>query len=124
MIPAGPVTIGLAVIVSVAPASFAQDSRVPDHDNSSATGNEAEEREMDQVPGGNARVSVAAPIGKVWVDPEFVDGEPVYVSRTTASAGMAIVEVSTTPFMPVLPSNGDSAGVRQSLGQPDQPASW
>jgi hypothetical protein len=32
---------------------------------------------------------------------------------------MTIVEVSTTPFMPVLASNEEPPGVR-----PDQPAGW
>jgi hypothetical protein len=33
------------------------------------------------------------------------------------------VEVSTTPFMPVLASNKEPPGV-QSIVRPDQPASW
>ena len=67
-------------------------------------------------------VSVAVPIGRVRVGPGSADGAPVYVRRTKVSGGMTIVEVSTTPFMPVLPSN--APGVGQSIGRSDQPASW
>jgi len=58
------------------------------------------------------------PIGRVCVGPEVVDGEPIYVRRTTVSEGMTIVEVSTTPFMPV---SNEVAGL---IGRPDQPAGW
>ena len=109
--------IGLAVVV--VPASFAQDSRVVDQGKSAGTGIEAEERRTHQRPGSNTGISLAVPIGRVSVGPEFVDGEPVYVRRTTVRPGMTIVEVSTTPFMPVFP------GVDELIGRPDeQPASW
>ena len=111
--------IGLAFIVSGVPASFAQDSRVLDHCTSAGTGIEAEVRETHQSPGSNTGVFVAVPIGSVCVGPEFVDGEPSYVRRTVRE-GMTIVEVSTTPFMPVLASNG----VNELIARPDQPASW
>jgi hypothetical protein len=91
--------IGLAVIVSVVPAAFAQEPRVPGDGKSAVT---------------------SVPIGKVRVGPEFADGEPIYVRRTTVRPGMTIVEVSTTPFMPVLPSKEQTAAVVR----PDQPASW
>jgi hypothetical protein len=113
--------IGFAVVVSGVPASFAQDSRVLDHCKSAGTGIEAEERPTHQSPGSNTGVSVAVPIGRVCVGPEFVDGEPSYVRRIKGKEGMAIVEVSTTPFMPDLRSSEDPRGV---IGRPDQPASW
>lgn len=115
------VAIGLAVVVSGVPAAFAQDSRVLDHCKSAGTGIEAEERQTHQRPGSNTGVFVDVPIGRVCVGPEFVDGEPSYVRRTTVSKGMAIVEVSTTPFMPVLRSSEEPPG---AIGRPDQPASW
>ena len=116
--------IGLAVVVSGVPASFAQDSRVVDHGKSAGTGSEAEGRQTHQRPGSNTGVSLAVPIGKVWVGPESVDGEPSYVRRTKASEGMTIVEVSTTPFMPVLLSKEETAEVARSTVRPDQPAGW
>jgi hypothetical protein len=116
----GYMAIGLAAVVSVVPASFAQDSRVLDHGKSAGTAIEAEDLQTHQRFGSNAGISLAVPIGRISVDPEFVDGEPIYVRRTTAREGMAIVEVSTTPFMAVLASN-EVAG---SIGRPDQPAGW
>ena len=116
----GYMTIGLAVVVSGVPASLAQDSRVLDHCKSAGTETEAEERQTDQSSGSDTGVFVAVPIGRVCVGPESVDGEPSYVRRITAKEGMAIVEVSTTPFMPDLPS-GEVGG---SIGRPDQPAGW
>ena len=117
----GYMAIGLAVVVSGVPASFAQDSRVLDQCKPAGTGIEAEQRQTHQRPGSNARVFVAVPIGRVCVGPEFVDGEPSYVRRLTGREGMAIVEVSTTPFMPDLRSSEGPPGV---IGRPDQPASW
>ena len=111
--------IGLAVVV--VPASFAQDSRVVDQGTSAGTGIEAEELQTHQRLGSNTGVVVAVPIGRVCVGPELVDGEPSYVRRTTVGKGMTIVEVSTTPFMPVLPSSEGPPGV---IVRPDQPASW
>lgn len=117
----GYMAVGLAVAVGVVPASLAQDSRVLDHCKSAGTGIEAEDRQTQQRPGSNTGVSVALPIGRVCVGPELVEGEPSYVRRTTVSKGMAIVEVSTTPFMPVLGSN---EGVDELIARTDQPASW
>jgi len=111
--------IGLAVVVGVVPASFAQESRVVDQGKSAGTGIEAEELQTHQRLGSNTGVVVAVPIGRVWVGPEFVDGEPSYVRRTTVGKGMTIVEVSTTPFMPVLSSSEVPLAIRA-----DQPASW
>ena len=116
----GYMAIGLAAVVGVVPTSFAQASRGLDHCKSAGTGIEAEERQTDQRLGSNTGVDVAVPIGKVCVGPEVVDGGPSYVRRITAKEGMAIVEVSTTPFMPDLASS-EIAG---SIGRPDQPAGW
>ena len=114
--------IGLAAVVSVVPASFAQDSRVLDHGKSAGTGIEAE-RQTHQRPGSNTGISLEVPIGRVSVDPESLDGEPIYVRRMTVRERLTVVEVSTTPFMPVLASNEEPRGVG-SIGRPDQPAGW
>jgi hypothetical protein len=103
---AGHMAIGLAAVVGVVPASFAHDVRVLDHGKRAGTGS-------------NTGISLVAPIGTVSVDPEFLDGEPVFVRRTTAGEGMTVVEVSTTPFM-----LEGSPGAGGSMGRPDQPASW
>jgi hypothetical protein len=112
--------IGLAFVVSGVPASFAKDSRVQDRGKPAGTRIEAKERQAHQTPGSDTGISLAVPIGRISVDPQL-DGEPIYVRRTTVKEGMTIVEVSTTPFVPVLLANEQSAGV---LGRPDQPASW
>jgi hypothetical protein len=114
----GNMAIGLAAVVAVVPAAFAQNSPVLDQGKSSGTGIESEEQQT-QRPGSNTGISLAVPIGRVWVSPETVEGEPVYVRRSTVREGMTIVEVSTTPFMPVLASNEEPPAVR-----PDQPAGW
>ena len=115
----GYMAIGLAAVVGVAHASFAQVPRVLAHGKSAGTGIEAEERQTHQGPGSNTGISLEVPIGRISVGPEFLDGEPVYVRRATVNLGMTIVEVSTTPFMPEPP------GVDQLIGRPDeQPASW
>ena len=111
--------IGLAAVVGGVPAAFAQDPRIPDHGKSAGTAIEAEKLQTHQRLGSNTGVSVAVPIGRVWVGPESVDGEPSYVRRTTIGKGMTIVEVSTTPFMPVLSSSEAPRAVPA-----DQPASW
>lgn len=121
----GYMAFGLAVVVAVVPASFAQDPQVLDHGKLAGTGVEAEERHThDEMSAGlrsearqHTGVFVAVPIGKVWVGPESLDGEPSYVRRTT-DKGITIVEVSTTPFMEV------ASGVDQLIGRPDQPAGW
>jgi len=117
----GYMAIGLAVVVSVVPAAFAQDSRVLDHCKSAGTEIEGDERQTHQKPGSNAVVVVAVPIGRVCVGPDAVDGEPSYVRRTTDGKGISVVEVSTTPFMPDLPSSEVAAVV---IARPDQPAGW
>ena len=95
----GHLAIGLAAVAAIAPAASAQQPRVP-------------------VDGKSAPTSV--PIGKILVGPDFAAGEPIYVRRTTVRPGMTIVEVSTTPFVPVLTSGQQAAAVVR----PDQPASW
>lgn len=113
--------IGLAAVFGGVPASFAQDSRALDLCKSAGSGIEAEEPQTHQGPGSNTGVFVDVPIGRVCVGPESVDGEPSYVRRTTVSKGMTIVEVSTTPFMPVLRSSEEPPG---AISRPDLPASW
>ena len=117
----GYLAIGLAVVAGGVPASFGQDSRVLDHCKSAGTGIEAEEERRPQRLGSNTGVVVAVPIGRVSVGHESLDGEPIYVRRSTVREGMTIVEVSTTPFMPVLASNEGPSGV---IVRPDQPAGW
>ena len=95
----GHMAIGLAGVAALVPAASAQQPRVPDNDKSAGT---------------------SVPIGEVRASPEFADGEPIYVRRTTVRPGMTIVEVSTTPFLPVLTSKEQAAAVVR----PDQPASW
>ena len=101
-------TIGLAVVVGDVPASFAQDSR--DSDPGEAAGTTS-----------NKGISLAVPIGTVTVGPRSLDGEPVYTRRSTVREGITIVEVSTTPFEPVLASN---EGHPAAIVRPDQPAGW
>jgi hypothetical protein len=117
----GYMAIGLPVVAGVVPASFAQDSRSLDHCKPAGTENEADERQTQERPGSNTGVVVALPIGRVCVGPDVVDGEPSYVRRTTDGKGITVVEVSTTPFMPVLASNEGNAG---GVIRTDQPAGW
>ena len=110
--------IGFAVVFSGVPASFAQDSRVVDHGKAAGAGTAVEGRKTAQTLGRG--ISIVVPTGKISVDPGAAASEPVYVRRSTVREGMTIVEVSTTPFMPVLASNdGRAPAVR-----PDQPAGW
>jgi len=118
----GYMAFGLAVVVAVVPASFAQDPQVLDHGKLAGTGIQTQTHDemsaglRSEAPG-HAGVFVAEPIGKVWVGPESLDGEPSYVRRTK-DKGITIVEVSTTPFMPEVP------GVDVLIGRSDQPAGW
>ncbi|MCL6699614.1 hypothetical protein LZ496_12580 [Sphingomonas sp. NSE70-1] len=120
---------GLAVGVTVVPASLARDPQVLDHGKLAGTGVQVEEPQTHgELSGGlssEARthmgVSIVAPIGKVGVGSASVEGEPTYVRRTKASEGISVVEVSTTPFMPVLASN---EAVAKMIARPDQPAGW
>jgi hypothetical protein len=95
----GYLAIGLAFGVAVVPAASAQEPR---------------------VPGDGKPAGTSVPTGKVRVGSDFVDGEPIYVRRTTVRPGMTVVEVSTTPFAPVLPAKQQAAVVVR----PDRPASW
>lgn len=111
--------IGLAAVVGVVPASLAQDSPVLDRCKPAGIGIEAEEGQTHRKPGSDTGVFVDVPLGRACVGPDFVDGEPTYVRRTKASEGVTIVEVSTTPFTPVLP------GVEGMIVRAEeQPASW
>ena len=113
--------IGLAVVFGGVPASFAQDSRVPNHGKSAGTRMESKGRLTHRKLGRG--LSLAVPIGRVSVGSEVVDGEPVFVRRMTVRNGMTIVEVSTTPFMPALASNEGPGGGILTV-RPDQPAGW
>src|SRR5688500_7448597 len=75
----GYIAIGLAALVGLVPASFAQAPRGLDPCKPAATGPEAEERQTHQGLGSNTGVFVAVPIGRVCVGPEVVDGEPSFV---------------------------------------------
>lgn len=116
----GMLATGFTAVVALVPASSAGASPVLDC-LSAIAGVEAGEAETRQAPNSNASILVDVPIGKICVGPDSVEGEPSYVRRTIAPGGMAIVEVSATPFMPELGSN-DGAG--QLIARPDQPASW
>ena len=108
---------GLGAVVAVSPLR-SLDCEF-DHGKSAGTGVEAEERQTHERPGSTTGISLEVPIGRVSVGPAL-GGEPVYVRRTTVKEGMTIVEVSTTPFMPVLASNEGPPVV----GRSDQPAGW
>ena len=102
----GCIAIGFAAAIGVVPASLAEDQG-----KSAGTGKTV--------------VSLAVPSSKVRVGAEHVDGAPVYVRRTTGIEGMTVVEVSTSPFMPVVRSNGETAAVEKLIANPAaQPASW
>ena len=107
----GHIAIGLAAFVGVVPASLAQDSGVTDPDKPAGTGSKT-------------NVSVAEPIRDVSVSAQSVDGAPLYVRRTSPIGGMAIVEVSKTPFAPVLPSGVIPAPVAAPVVRADQTAGW
>ena len=102
--------IVLAVVLGGVPASLA-------HGKSAGTA------QTQQKPATNAGISVAVPTGKVTVGPKL-DGEPIYVRRSTVRDGITIVEVSTTPFAPVLAANEAPAAAKQLVVPPDQPAGW
>jgi hypothetical protein len=119
--------IGLAAIVGGVPPSFAQDSQVLGESSGTASGAKDRQANDELSHGlrlearGHSGISLAVPVGRVWVRPEALDGEPIYVRRTTEAT--TIVEVSTTPFTPVLASNG-AGGAGGYIVRPDQPASW
>jgi hypothetical protein len=110
---------GLSIAVSGVPASLAQDPDVVDPCKSAGMTTIEPKEPQAQGPVSNAVISIDVPIGRVCAGPESVDGEPVFVRRTTEGQGMTVVEVSTTPFEGVLASNPTGL-----LGRPDQPAGW
>ena len=116
--------IALAAVVGGVPASLAQGSQIADRGKLAGTATDAEEGQALQRPGGNAGISVAVPIGTVSVGPKAVDGDPIYVRRMTVRDRMTIVEISTTPFLPVVRSNEGPGTVQGTIVTPDQPASW
>jgi len=115
----GYLAIGLAAVAGIVPASFAQDSRPVGKGELAGAGIEAGKRQTQQGLKSDAGVSIAVPIGRVWVGPKFLDGEPSYVRRTKVGAGITVVEVSTTPF-----AEGPQ-GVVGSAARPEElPAPW
>ncbi|MFL6771496.1 MAG: hypothetical protein ACJ8E4_07235, partial [Sphingomicrobium sp.] len=76
--------IGLALVVGVVPASFAQDPQLLGQGRSGGTGIEPKKQPTHAETSDGLRsearhptgVSVAVPIGSVSVGPELVDGEP------------------------------------------------
>ena len=119
------VAIGFAAIVTGHPSAFSQDVEVLDQTKSAECRSDENDRQAKSVDGLTvesqpyAGVFVEPPVGTVRVGPQFVDGDPVYVRRTTGIAGATVVEISTSPFMLDVQSNEPRAEVR-----PDQPASW
>ena len=105
---------GLTAVLGVAPAAFAQDGK------SAGAGTEAEERQGQKL-GSNTSISLAVPTGRISVDRGAAGGAPVYTRRTTVGPGITVVEVSTTPFEPVLTAKGE---VHAAVVRPDQPAGW
>lgn len=127
----GVMAIAFALVLGGGPATFAQDSIAPHHGKPAAPGPTAEQRSTqdEQYAGAGSEAAepagmyVAVPIGRVKVGPEFMDGEPVYVRRTRNSAGMTIVEGSTTPFMPDL--GWEASADYASINNPSMyPAPW
>ena len=120
-----PVALGLVSVVSGAPAAIAQNAEVEIQGSSTENWGDGDERQPRSFDGRTVKsgeyggVFVEPPIGKVRVGAEFVEGDVVYARRTTATAGILVVEVSASPFMFDLPSNQQHAEVR-----PDQPAPW
>ena len=116
----GLVAVGLTLAVTIGPASsLAQDLPTSNVGKSAATGMPAGRGHRQQGLRSDSGISLAEPIGSVSIAPRVVDGEPIFVRRTAASAGMTVVEVSTTPFMSVVAVGEAPRGVRA-----DQPASW
>ena len=123
----GYTAIGIACVVNIVPASFAQDPQIVVQGMSATTANEPEEPQTHEHMSEDMRTKtwehmgayVAEPIGRFKVGPQFVEGETVYVLRAPVGLSMASVEVSTTPFMSEL------SGVYEYSGRPDeQPAGW
>lgn len=113
--------IGVAVVVGGASASLAQDLGAADQGKSAGT---ARSRQTHQGLDGSKGISLVVPSGKISVDHRSPGGEQIYVRRSTGKEGVTIVEVSTTPFMPVLASNDGVQVSSLSVIRPDQPAGW
>ena len=113
--------IAVAAVVGDARASFAQDSRVPDPGKHAGT---AKNRVTHQGLDSSKGISLVVPTGKISVDHGSPGGEQIYVRRSTGKEGVTMVEVSTTPFMPVLASNEGAQVGSLSIVKPDQPAGW
>jgi hypothetical protein len=116
---------GLAAAFAMVQSANAQPLRNSDHGRSAGTGigvdgasiSMSDGLSVDAAP--QMGVFVAQPVGRVWIDPESVDGMPSYVRRTKGKGGMSIVEVSATPFMDEVPGVG---GVK---ARPEElPAPW
>ena len=114
--------IGVAFAVGV-PASSAQDSRAVDPGQPAGTGTKAKARQAHERLDSSKGISLAVPTGRISVGLQSEDGEPVYVRRSTVRDGITIVEVSTTPFMPVLASNQGPGGTPLTV-RADEPAGW
>ena len=106
------VAVGIAAIVAVVPASLAHGAPTLVRGKTASNG-------LRLDAGEQAGISVAVPVGRVWVDAKSLAGEPSYVRRTKGKEGVTIVEVSTTPFLPELPGAGGTIGRAAEL-----PASW
>ena len=113
--------IGLAAVVGAVPASFAQDSSVLDSKPAGTSTKAKERQQTSQQPGRNGSISLSVPSGRISVDRGAAGGAPVYTRRTTVGPGITVVEVSTTPFEPVLTAKGE---VHAAVVRPDQPAGW
>jgi len=113
--------MGFAVAFGGVPASFAQDSSAADQGKSAGT---AKNRQTHQGLDSSKGISLVVPLGKISVDHGSPGGEQIYVRRSTGKEGVTIVEVSTTPFMPVLASNEGAQVSSLSVVKPDQPAGW
>ena len=113
--------IGIAAVVGGVPTSFAQDSRAADPGKPGGT---AKNRQTHQGLDSSKGISLVVPTGKISVDQQSLGGEPIYVRRSTVREGVTIVEVSTTPFMPVLASNEGAQVSSLSIVRPDQQAGW
>ena len=113
--------MGIAAVVGDVPASFAQDSRVPDPSKPART---EKKLARDQGLDGSKGISLVVPTGKISVDHGSPGGEQIYVRRSTGKEGVTIVEVSTTPFIPILASNEGPQVSSLSVVRPDQPAGW
>ena len=67
-------------------------------------------------------ITVAVPTGKLWVGQPSTQSQPVYVRRIKGAEGITVVEVSTTPFAPLVAQGG--TGSARIVLKPDQPAGW